>query len=90
MVTPTEDELRKQARERMRRVRAEERANLARSAADTERVTYTVPEAARRLGVGRNAAYSAVKRGELPAVKIGDRVLIPRVALEAWLAKAGA
>ena len=49
--------------------------------------TLTVPEAARRLGLSRNAAYDAAARGELPgAFRVGRRVLVSRPALEAFLA----
>ncbi len=41
------------------------------------------------MGVGRNAAYEAIKRGEIPALRIGGRILVPRVALERLLADAG-
>ncbi|MDP9355899.1 MAG: helix-turn-helix domain-containing protein [Chloroflexota bacterium] len=46
------------------------------------RLVLTVPEAARVLGIGRNSAYAAVLRGELPSLRLGRRVLIPRAALE--------
>lgn len=48
--------------------------------------TLTVPEAAERLGISRNAGYEAVKRGELPSIKIGKLILIPRAAFERMLA----
>lgn len=51
-----------------------------------ERQTLTVEEAAALLGIGRNSAYQAVARGELPAVRLGRRLLIPRAALERRLA----
>ena len=47
--------------------------------------TYSIPEAARRLGIGRNSAYEAAKRGEIPTIKIGGRVLVPIAALEKLL-----
>src|SRR5437867_32493 len=50
----------------------------------------TIPEAARRLRVGRNSAYEAAQRGELPVLRIGRRLLVPRVALERLLAGNGA
>jgi excisionase family DNA binding protein len=37
-----------------------------------------VPEAAAVLGISESATYDAAARGELPAVKIGRRVLIVR------------
>ena len=45
----------------------------------------TIAEAARRLRVGRNTAYEAARRGELPVVRIGRRLLVPRRALERLL-----
>jgi excisionase family DNA binding protein len=53
-------------------------------------MTYTVAEAAKLLRIGRNQAYEAINARELPSVKIGRRILIPRVALEQMLAKSSA
>ena len=39
----------------------------------------TVPEAAEVLGICRGSAYAAVKRGEVPSVRLGKRLLLPRV-----------
>jgi len=50
-----------------------------------ERQTCTVDEAARILGIGRNSAYQAVKRGELPAIRLGRRLVISISALEGLL-----
>lgn len=48
--------------------------------------TISVPAAGKLLGIGRNAAYEAVKRDELPGViKIGKRILVSRAALERML-----
>jgi excisionase family DNA binding protein len=49
--------------------------------AGEERLTYTLNEAARRLGISRALAYEAANRGELPVCRIGRRVLVPRAAL---------
>ena len=54
-----------------------------------ERQTLTVEEAARLLGISRSSAYEAVRRGELPTVKIGRRYVVPRVALERLLDQSG-
>ena len=54
---------------------------------DEDRMTLTVPEAARRLGIGRNQGYEAVKSGEIPSVRIGKRILVPRAALERLMEK---
>jgi len=52
-----------------------------RSLQDDGRLTWTVTEAARLLGISRASAYEAAHRGELPVRVIGRRLLIPRVAL---------
>lgn len=44
-------------------------------------VTLTVEEVARVLRIGRNTAYEAIARGDLPSVRIGGRVLIPSARL---------
>jgi excisionase family DNA binding protein len=63
----------------------EERTRPAPAPAETpaaeERLTYTLNEAARRLGISRALAYEAAQRGELPVCRIGRRVLVPRAAL---------
>ncbi len=48
----------------------------------------TIPEAAKKLGIGRNTAYEAAHRGQIPTIKIGKRLLVPREALERQLAQA--
>jgi excisionase family DNA binding protein len=53
-----------------------------------ECLTFTVEQAGEALGIGRNLAYEAVERGEIPSVKIGRRVLVPRAALEEMLRSA--
>jgi excisionase family DNA binding protein len=45
-------------------------------------LTITVEEAAEILGISRALAYSLVARQELPSLKLGRRVVIPRRALE--------
>ena len=46
---------------------------------------YTIAEAASLLGIGRSTAYELVLRGELEATRIGRRLLISRIVLEALL-----
>jgi excisionase family DNA binding protein len=54
-----------------------------------ERLTMTVEEAAAALGISRAFAYEAVTRNEIPHVRIGRRILVPRAALERMLGSAG-
>lgn len=50
-----------------------------------DRMTLSVNEAARELGVGRNTAYDLVRAGHLPHVRIGRVIRIPRLQLQEWL-----
>jgi excisionase family DNA binding protein len=50
------------------------------------RATITVEAAAKRLGIGRNQAYAAAARGEIPVIRIGKRLLVPIAALERLVA----
>jgi excisionase family DNA binding protein len=52
----------------------------------SRRETLTVEEARTVLGLGRNGAYRAIRRGEIPAIRVGRRLLIPRAALDRLLA----
>ena len=45
-------------------------------------LAISVPEAARLLGLSRSTTYQAVKRGDIPSVRIGGRVLVPLRRLE--------
>lgn len=54
-----------------------------------ETETYTIPEAGKRLRIGRNQAYAAAKRGEIPTIKIGRRLVVPKSAFERFLESAG-
>jgi excisionase family DNA binding protein len=47
-----------------------------------EPLTLTVEEAGKALRLGRSAAYEAVRTGQIPSIRIGKRVLVPRIALE--------
>jgi excisionase family DNA binding protein len=47
--------------------------------------TYTVEEAARLLGVSRGVGYEAARRGQLPTIRLGRRLLVPKIALERML-----
>ncbi|MFO1087040.1 MAG: helix-turn-helix domain-containing protein [Reyranellaceae bacterium] len=51
---------------------------------DNRRV-YTAEETARILGICRNRVYEALKRGELPLLRIGSRMLVPRDQLDRML-----
>jgi len=50
-----------------------------------DKLTLSIEEAAKVLGIGRNLCYDRVKTGEIPVIKIGRRLLVPRRALEKLL-----
>ena len=52
-----------------------------------KRLCVTVPEVAEMLGISRNFAYELVKQGQLPVIRFGKRLLIPRAALDKMLEK---
>jgi excisionase family DNA binding protein len=49
------------------------------------RRTFSVPEVATQLGISRNSAYDAIKAGEIRAIRIGKRLLVPRVEFDRLL-----
>ena len=51
----------------------------------TMAATMKVEEAAQLLGIGRNQAYEAVRRGDIPSLRIGGRILVPRRRLMALI-----
>ena len=52
------------------------------------RLTYTVPEVAELLGISRSSAYECVRRGDIPALTLGRRVVIAKTAIDALLGTA--
>ncbi len=48
-------------------------------------LTLSMRGAAEHLGIGLNQAYEAARRGEIPTIKIGKRILVPLAALERML-----
>lgn len=56
---------------------------------DEQPLTLSVPEAGRKyFNLGRNGAYAAAQRGELPVIQIGRLKRVPVAALEQMLAAA--
>jgi excisionase family DNA binding protein len=53
-----------------------------------ERLVLSVDDAAYLLNISRGLAYELVARGELPAIRLGRRIVIPRIILEELLGTA--
>jgi hypothetical protein len=58
--------------------------------ADKERLTYEVVEAGAKAGLGKNASYIAARKGEIPVIKIGGRLFVPKKKWDAILNGEGA
>jgi excisionase family DNA binding protein len=73
---------------RLKYIITEVTRQLAPQSLDDRRLTRTIEEAAKLLGVGRSVAYAAARTGALPTVRIGARLVVPVVALAELLTKA--
>jgi excisionase family DNA binding protein len=49
------------------------------------RLVFTVAEAGELLGISRAFAYELVARGELPVIRLGRRIVVPKAALLAMV-----
>jgi len=49
------------------------------------RLTLSIEETARLLGISRGLAYEMARRGKLPVIRFGRRFLVPKKALERLL-----
>jgi excisionase family DNA binding protein len=47
----------------------------------TAALGYSVPEAAEAVGVGRNAMYQAIKRGQIEVQRFGRKIIVLKPAL---------
>lgn len=54
-----------------------------------DKLTYSIPEVARLLGISRMAAYNFAKAGQIPCIRIGRRCLVPVAALHQMLEQVG-
>jgi excisionase family DNA binding protein len=48
---------------------------------ESPRATLTIAETANYIGLSLGSTKAAINRGEIPSVRIGRRVLVPREAL---------
>ncbi len=50
-----------------------------------EKLCYTVPEAAQLLGFSRNFGYELARTGQIPILRFGKRMLVPKAAFDKML-----
>jgi len=54
---------------------------------DSDTELLSVRRAARRLGLHRGTTYNLIRRGVIPAVRIGGSIRLDPRELDAWLAE---
>jgi excisionase family DNA binding protein len=63
------------------------RAELDRQQAeDGPRLAYTIPQAARALGLSKSMIYDQLRANRLDSVKVSKRRIITRQQIDQWLA----
>lgn len=50
-----------------------------------DQLTYSVADAARAIGIGKNTMYELVAAGRVPHLRIGRSIRIPVASLQAWV-----
>lgn len=56
------------------------------NAAPVDSLLLSLNGAACALGLGRRKTWELAQSGEIPTIRIGRRRLVPRAALEQWIA----
>jgi excisionase family DNA binding protein len=51
----------------------------------TEKLTFTVEEAGKLLGISRALAYEMARQGKLPTLRFGKRLVVPKKAVQDML-----
>ena len=54
------------------------------------RLCFSIPETARMLGISRGLAYELAHSGQIPVLRLGKRLLVPKIALERLLSQPNA
>ena len=54
-----------------------------------ESLVYDVPTAGRLLNLSRATAYMLANQGVIPTIRLGRRLVVPKIAIERMLADAG-
>ena len=49
-----------------------------------EQLGTTVPEAGKSVNLGKSASYEAARRGDIPTIRIGRKLIVP---IAAWRKK---
>lgn len=52
-----------------------------------ETLTLTIPQVAEILGISRGLAYQLARSGQLPVLRLGNRMLMSRIRLDEFIKK---
>lgn len=50
-----------------------------------EKMTYSIKEAAEILGVSKSFMYKLVQGNEIPVIRLGKRLVIPKIRLHEFI-----
>jgi excisionase family DNA binding protein len=67
-----------------------DRRSAASGSKSTERLTLSIDEVAIVLGISRSSAYECARRGEIPTIRFGRRIVVPRAAVLRLMGEADA
>ena len=48
-----------------------------------------VPELAQKLGLSAESVYRGIRQKQIPHLRVGRRLILPKAAVDHWLATAG-
>lgn len=65
------------------------RSDVEPQAGDNQSTYPTVAALAADLGLSERSTRSALRRGEIPHIRVGRRFILPRAAIADWLRSAG-
>lgn len=52
---------------------------------EPECLVWTVPEVTRMLGIERTKTYRLIKKGEIPSIRVGNSIKIPKDAFTEYI-----
>lgn len=52
---------------------------------NNDKLTYSVTELMKVLGIGRNTAYELINQPDFPSFRIYKRIIIPKKELNEWI-----
>jgi hypothetical protein len=63
--------------------------SMLKSKETSESLVYDVPTAGKLLNLSRATAYSLAAQGIIPTIRLGKRLVVPKVALERMINEVG-